>query len=150
MRLRLRLGWSPYHRMVHPFICQRLWDVPKKSETSFRLPAIGLFRRAIGMQLVGADRLKHSLFLEVSGSKIGESLSDDLEMISIGCLALRISGGFETCLKRRAPLGIFSSMILAGKIEFRLNELEMTVWGKRCGLFQRALLKDSGQIPLGD
>lgn len=62
------------------------------------------------MQLVGADRPKHSLFLEISGSKIGESLRGDLEMISIGCLALRISGGHETCLKRRAPHGTLSSM----------------------------------------
>lgn len=42
------------------------------------------------------------------------------------------------------------TMTSAGKIEFRLNELEMTVWGKQCGLFQRALLKDSGQILLRD
>lgn len=33
------------------------------------------------------------------------------------------------------------TMTSAGKIEFRLNELEMTVWGKQGGLFQRVLLK---------
>lgn len=95
---------------VTPFYMPKTQERAQKSETSFRLPAIGLFGRTIGMQLVGADRPKHRLFLEISGSKIGESLRGDLEMISIGCLALRISGGFETCLKRRAPHGIFSSM----------------------------------------